>query len=85
MALAPTASQITVPEVLAKFGAEFEAVANAVENGEFALWVGSGISHRAPNLGNLIERALDYLRERAIDPARAAAFVPALEGGARSS
>ncbi|KKW92519.1 SIR2 family protein [Sphingobium chungbukense] len=79
MALVPTASQITVPEVLTKFGAEFEAVANAVENGEFALWVGSGISRRAPNLGNLIESAFDYLREGAIDPARAAAFMPAFE------
>lgn len=79
MALVPTASQIIVLEVLAKFGAEFEAVANAVENGEFALWVGSGISRRAPNLGNLIERAFDYLREGAIDPARAAVFMPAFE------
>ena len=37
-ALAPTANQISVREVLAKFDAEFAAMAHAVENGEFALW-----------------------------------------------
>lgn len=79
MALAPTANQITIREVLAKFEAEFATVANAVENGEFALWVGSGISRQAPNLGDLIERAFDYVRERAIAPATAAAYLPALE------
>ena len=54
VALAPTANEISVREVLAKFETEFALVANAVENGEFALWVGSGISREAPNLGNLI-------------------------------
>lgn len=79
MAANPTAHQITVREVLEKFTNEFASVANAVENGEFALWVGSGISSKAPNLGNLIERAVDYIRVRAIDPATAATFMPALE------
>ena len=79
MALTKTANEITVREVLAKFEAEFARVADAVENGEFALWVGSGISRQAPNLGYLIERAFDYIRERAIDPAKAAAYMPALE------
>lgn len=79
MALLPTANQISVREVLAKFDTEFAAMAHAVENGEFALWVGSGISRQAPNLGNLIGRAFDYVRERAIDPATAAAYRPALE------
>jgi hypothetical protein len=79
MARAPTANEITVQEVLAKFEAEFAPVADAIENGEFALWIGSGISRQAPNLGNLIERAFDYIRERAFDPATAAAYMPALE------
>lgn len=74
-----TANEITVREVLAKFEAEFASVANAVENGEFALWVGSGISRQAPSLGNLIEQAFDYIRERAIDPATTTAYMPALE------
>lgn len=79
VALAPTANQISVREVLAKFNAEFAQMADAVENGEFALWVGSGISRQAPNLGDLIERAFDYIRERAVDPATAAMYLPALE------
>lgn len=79
MPLTRTANEITVREVLAKFEAEFAPVADAVENGEFALWVGSGISRQAPNLGNLIEQAFDHIRERAIDPATAAAYMPALE------
>ena len=44
MVLARTAKEITVREVLAKFEAEFASVADAVENGEFALWVGSEVS-----------------------------------------
>ncbi len=79
MALAPTANQISVREVLDKFDAEFALVAEAIENGEFALWVGSGISRQAPSLGALIERAVDYLRERANDPATTADYTPALE------
>jgi hypothetical protein len=79
VALAPTANQISVREVLTKFNAEFAQVAHAVENGEFALWVGSGISRQAPNLGDLIERAFDYIRERAVNPATAATYLPALE------
>jgi SIR2-like domain len=79
VALAPTADQITVREVLAKFEAEFATVAEAVENGEFALWVGSGISRQAPNLGNLIENALDYLRVRTADPATEATYRSAFE------
>jgi hypothetical protein len=83
VALVPTANEISVRQALAKFEAEFASMAKAVENGEFALWVGSGISRRAPNLGNLIERAFDYIRERAIDPATAGAYLPALEEALR--
>jgi uncharacterized membrane protein len=36
-------------------------------------------SREAPNLGNLIERVFDCIRERALDPATAAAYMPALE------
>lgn len=75
----PTANEISVREVLSKLDTDFSSVAHAVENGEFALWIGSGISRQAPNLGNLIGRAFDYIRERAIDPATAGAYLPALE------
>lgn len=77
--MSPDATHISVHEVLTKFEAEFASVAQAAENGEFALWVGSGISRQAPNLGNLIEVAIDFLRQRAIDPPTAAVYRPALE------
>ncbi len=79
MALIPTANDIEVREVLATFEAEFATVATAIENGEFALWIGSGISREAPKLGDLIERAFDYIRTRAIDAATADTYMPALE------
>jgi hypothetical protein len=75
----PTANDISVREALAKLEAEFASMAKELENGEFALWVGSGISRQAPNLGNLIERAFDYIRKRAIIPATTEAYLPALE------
>jgi hypothetical protein len=64
-------------ETLHKLDIEFAAMATAVENGEFALWVGSGISRRAPHLGDLIVRAIEHLRQRATDPATRAEFEPA--------
>jgi hypothetical protein len=75
----PTATTITVVEVLDKFEIEFAVVAEAIENGEFALWVGSGISRQAPNLGNLIEKAFEFIRLKAIDPLTTDAYMPALE------
>ncbi|MGA0601396.1 SIR2 family protein [Caulobacter sp. KR2-114] len=83
MALGPTATQITVREVLAKFEGSFAPVATAVENGEYAFWVGSGISRKAPSLGVLVEVAFDYLRDRATAAATAADFLPALEEALR--
>jgi hypothetical protein len=77
--VAPDATNISVREVLAKLDTEFASVAQAAENGEFALWVGSGISRQAPNLGDLIERAFEFLRQKAIDPPTQAAFTLALD------
>jgi hypothetical protein len=65
-------------EMLEKFESRF-AVGNAKENVEFALWSGSGISRQTPNLDILVERAVDYKRERAVNAATAAADMPALE------
>lgn len=75
----PTADEITVHEVLDKLDGEFSRVAEAVANGEFALWIGSGISRKAPSLGGLIDLAIDYLRVRAVDAATKDRFLPALE------
>lgn len=63
--------------------ADFEPMARAVAAGEFALWVGSGISRRAPNLGHLVSAAIEFLRERAIAPATAAIYTPPLEAALR--
>jgi hypothetical protein len=79
VALAPTATEISVRQVLTELETTFASVARAVENGEFALWVGSGISRQAPDLGDLIERAFDFIRERAIDVGTSANYLPALE------
>jgi hypothetical protein len=81
--LALTATEISIREVLSKYEAEFAAVAHAAENGEFAIWVGSGISRQAPNLGALIERALNYLRVRAVDAATSDVYRPAFEQALR--
>lgn len=78
MALTPTATDITVKQVVEKFDAEFDTVASAIERGEFALWVGSGISRSAPSLGGLIERAMEFMRVRAVDAATSATYLPAL-------
>jgi len=72
-----------VPQVLAKLDGAFAPVADAVSAGEFALWVGSGISRRAPNLGDLLSRAVERLRQGATDPATTASYMPALEDALR--
>jgi hypothetical protein len=75
---APSATTYTVLDVLHEFDADFAAVAMALENGEFALWVGSGISGKAPSLGGLIRRAIEFLRTKAVDPVTNGQFRPAL-------
>lgn len=79
MGLAPSATDISVSQVLAKLDGEYASTARAVENGEFALWVGSGISRKAPSIGDLIAAAMEYIRARAVDPATAAVFMPPLD------
>jgi hypothetical protein len=74
----PSATEISVLDTLHHFDGDFSTVAVAVENGEFALWIGSGISRQAPDLGMLIARAIEFLRKKAVDPATKVAFEPAL-------
>jgi SIR2-like domain len=77
--LLPNASSVTVLETLHKLDGEFRSMATAMENGEFALWVGSGISRNAPNLGDIVARAIEYLRQRATDPNTQVKFKPAFQ------
>ena len=61
----PSASVISVAQVLRLLETQFAAVAAALERRGFALWVGSGISlGRAPSVGGMLARALEHLRER---------------------
>lgn len=61
-----TAHDITVTEVLERFEQDFAAFSKGVENGEFAFWIGSGISRNAPSLGGLLIKAAEFLREKAL-------------------
>lgn len=71
------ATNATVLDVLGKLDGAFAGMAKAFGNAEFALWVGSGISRRAPSLGGIIARALEFLRQKAINPDTRALFEPA--------
>ncbi|NKK11582.1 hypothetical protein GFL93_38250 [Rhizobium leguminosarum bv. viciae] len=75
----PNADEVTVREVLDLFDGHFASVAGGVAKGEFAFWIGSGISRKAPNLGGLIELGIESLRVRAMDPATTATFFQKFE------
>lgn len=66
MANEQAACEISVIEVLERFEQDFAAFSSAVENGEFAFWIGSGISRNAPSLGRLLSKAAEFLREKAL-------------------
>lgn len=77
-AIAPVpkpADEATVLKVLQELDAGFGPMAGAFQLGEFALWVGSGISGKAPSLGGIIARALEHLRIKAVDPATQAVYL----------
>lgn len=78
MASAPDATSISVRQVLGLLRSDFAPMAAALENGEFALWIGAGLSRNAPSLGHLLHRAVEAIRQRAVDPSTSAAFEPAL-------
>lgn len=59
----------TVAEVLACFEDEFAATSSAFTNGDYALWLGSGISRDVvPGVGRLLRSLLSFVQEQ-IDPA----------------
>lgn len=80
------ANNATIVDVLAQFDGEFAPMAKAFGNAAFALWVGSGISFgRAPSLGDLILRGLEFLRIKAQDPATQAVFEPSFRNALQLS
>jgi hypothetical protein len=80
-----SATNATVLEVLNKLDGDFAEMAKAFGNAEFALWVGSGISRRAPSLGGIIKRALEFLRQKAIDTTTQTMFEPAFRSALEHS
>ena len=53
----------TVPAVLARLDGEFSQFAAAFDDGQYVLWLGSGISRdRVPNVYELLERVVEFLR-----------------------
>ena len=53
----------TVPAVLGKLDTTFSQFAEAFEDGQYVLWLGSGISReRVPNVYELLGRVIEFLR-----------------------
>lgn len=66
----PSAATITVAQTLALLDGPFAQLARGVEDGQYALWLGSGVSRgRVPGLDSLVVRVLEFLRTR-IDQSR---------------
>ncbi len=83
---AEAATNATVPDILEQLDGDFAAMAAAFGNSAFALWVGSGISFgRAPDLGMIAARAIEFLRVKANNPPTQALFEPALRAAITAS
>lgn len=58
----------TVSAVLERFGSTFLDFTNAFDEGQYVLWLGSGISRdRVPNVDALLERVVEHLRSNIVD------------------
>jgi hypothetical protein len=65
---APTAASITVEETLRLLTGDFRTLAEGIADGEYAFWLGSGISRgRVPGLQELIVKVLVSLYEESTD------------------
>lgn len=57
----------TVPAVLERFGSTFSAFTAAFNEGQYVLWLGSGISRdRVPNVNALLKRVIEHLRSNIV-------------------
>lgn len=75
---AEAATNASVADILAQFDGDFAPMATAFGNAAFSLWVGSGISFGlAPDLGNIIQRALEFLRAKSMEADTQSVFDPA--------
>jgi len=58
----------TVPAVLERFESTFSAFVAAFNEGQYVLWLGSGISRdRVPNVNSLLNRVIEHLRSNIVD------------------
>lgn len=69
----------TVPAVLERFDSTFSDFAAAFNEGQYVLWLGSGISReRVPNVSALLERVVEHLRENVVEQDAGCAYRTAL-------
>ena len=69
----------TVGNVLERFGSTFSEFAAAFNEGQYVMWLGSGISReRVPNVSELLERVLEHLRSHVVDDDMSCAYGVAL-------
>lgn len=67
----PTASTISISQVLDLLDGDFASMAEGIAKKQYALWLGSGISReRVDDLKRVVSRVLNHLRDR-IDPTNA--------------
>ncbi|MFJ2620149.1 SIR2 family protein [Glutamicibacter sp. NPDC087344] len=65
--------------VLERFGSTFSDFSSAFNEGQYALWLGSGISReRVPNVYTFIERIVEHLRSNIVDEDTDCAYRTAL-------
>lgn len=58
----------TVPAVLERFGSTFSEFTAAFNEGQYVLWLGSGISRdRVPNVDALLGRVVEHIRSNIVD------------------
>jgi hypothetical protein len=74
-----SASTISVPQALALLDGDFQAFAAAFDRGEYALWLGSGISReRVAALDGVLGKLLEFVRSR-VTPVATCAYRVALD------
>ncbi|WP_209448143.1 SIR2 family protein [Rhodococcus qingshengii] len=69
-----------MPAVLERFGSSFSEFAAAFDEGQYVLWLGSGISrYRVPNVYRLLERVVEHLRSNIDDLDPDCAYLEAID------
>jgi hypothetical protein len=84
MALAPSASKISIRQTLDVLDGPFRSVALGVAEDRYAFWLGSGISFgRVDGLKQIIPRVIEFLRQKIDTAAAGCPFAAALDRAMR--